>query len=48
MHGVGGVAGVPLVGFAYVEEDSPLVDTAGRLFGAHGDNCGLALHTTTL
>ena len=48
VHGVGGVPGVPLVGFPYVEENGALVDPAGCLFGTDGGYVRLALHTTTL
>jgi hypothetical protein len=48
VHGVGGVTGVPFVGFTDIEEYGAFVDAAGSLLGAHGGDGRLALHTTKL
>lgn len=48
VDGIGGVTGLPFVGFADIEEHGPFVDSTSGLLGTHGGGGGLALHTPKL
>lgn len=48
VNGIGGVTGLPFVGFADIEEHGPFVDATSGLLGTHGGDGGLALHTPKL